>query len=131
MSPVNSNILRLSKADKTPMLDFDGETGVFVMAGVSNPENANDFYIPVIQWLDDFVLTKPQKLIVEVRLDYFSTSSSKMILQVLKKFETLKKNGCNVLIKWIFFEEDEDLREAGQQYSEIVDVPFEFVAYKD
>ena len=54
-----------------------------------------------------------------------------MILQVLKKFEALKKTGADVIIKWIYFEEDEDLKEAGQQYSEIVAVPFEFISYKD
>lgn len=131
MSSANSQVLRLSKADKTPMLDFNGETGVFVMSGVSNPENASEFYQPVLNWLEDFIQSKPKKLTVEIRLDYFSTSSSKMILQLLKKFEALKKNGAEVVIKWIYFEEDEDLKEAGQQYSEIVAVPFEFISYKD
>ncbi len=130
MSP-NSNILRLSKADKTPMLDFDGDRGVFVISGVSNPENAADFYNPIIQWLEEFRQTGPKKLVVEVRLDYFSTSSSKMLLQVLRKFEAMKKDGTELKIVWIYFEDDEDLKEAGYQYAEIVSIPFEFVSYHD
>ena len=33
------------------------------------------------------------------------------------------------MIKWCYPEDDEDMKEAGEEYAEIVDVPFEQVPY--
>lgn len=131
MSTQKDNIFRLSKADNKPMLDFNGDTGIFLISGVSNPENSHEFYTPIIHWLDDFVMSKPKDITLEVRLDYFSTSSSKMILEILKRFELMAKNGTKVKIKWYYFEDDEDLSEAGRQYAELISIPIEVISYTD
>lgn len=34
----------------------------------------------------------------------------------------------NVKVQWHFLEEDEDMEEAGQEFSELVEIPFEFIA---
>jgi hypothetical protein len=45
------------------------------------------------------------------------------------KLEDMHENGKEVLIKWNFPEDDEDMQEAGEEYADIVDVPFEQVPY--
>ena len=32
-------------------------------------------------------------------------------------------------VEWYFHDEDEDMEEAGQEFSELVEIPFEFKAY--
>jgi hypothetical protein len=127
----NPNIFRLSKADNKPLLDFNGETGCFIISGVSNPENAAEFYEPIIAWMDEFAKSSTPTITLEIKLDYFSTSSSKWILQIMKRFEALKTRGIDVKVKWFFHEDDEDLREAGSQYSELVAIPFELIEFTD
>jgi hypothetical protein len=34
-----------------------------------------------------------------------------------------------VLVRWYFPDEDEDMQEAGEEYADMVDVPFEMVSY--
>lgn len=131
MSAEQPNIFRLSKADNKPLLDFNGETGQFLISGVSNPENAAEFYEPILVWMDEFAKSTTPNITLEIKLDYFSTSSSKWILQIMKRFEGLKAKGIDVRVKWYFHEDDEDLREAGSQYSELVAIPFELIEFKD
>ena len=47
------------------------------------------------------------------------------------KLEELHENGNDVLIKWYYPDDDEDMQEAGEEYAEIVDVPFEQISYED
>ena len=45
------------------------------------------------------------------------------------KLEDLHKKGKEVLVKWYFPEDDEDMQEAGNEYADIVEIPFEQIAY--
>jgi hypothetical protein len=38
-------------------------------------------------------------------------------------------NGHEVVVQWYYQEDDEDMQEAGDEYSEIVDIPFEMHSY--
>ena len=51
-----------------------------------------------------------------------------MLLDVLMKLEELHQNGKDVLVKWHYPEDDEDMKEAGEEYADIVDIPFEQIA---
>jgi hypothetical protein len=37
--------------------------------------------------------------------------------------------GKDVLVRWHFPDDDEDMEEAGEEYADIVEVPFEQVSY--
>ena len=131
MSDTKSKIFRLSKADNKPMLDFNGDTGRFQISGVSNPENASEFYAPVLAWMDDYSPGPGQTVSLEIKMDYFGTSSTKWILQIMKRFEAMAAKGVDVSIKWYYYDDDEDLMEAGQQFSELVKIPFQLIAFTD
>jgi tRNA(Phe) wybutosine-synthesizing methylase Tyw3 len=45
------------------------------------------------------------------------------------KLEDLTKKGSEVLVKWHYPEDDEDMQEAGNEYADIVEVPFEQIPY--
>ena len=69
------------------------------------------------------------KTVFTFKLVYFNTASSKLLLDILMKLEDMHENGKEVLIKWYFPEDDEDMEEAGEEYADIVDIPFEQVSY--
>jgi hypothetical protein len=60
-------------------------------------------------------------------MTYFNTASSKIILDILMKLEEIQEAGNEILIEWHYEEDDEDMQEAGEEYSEIVEVPFSFI----
>lgn len=123
--------LTIEGSPKTPMVKLEPETGKLEIKGRSIPENSIEFYKPIVEWLEEYG-ANPQKLTdVHVQLEYFNTSSSKCILDVFKKLETIVKAGHEVLINWYYEEDDEDMLEAGEDYQSIVKVPFKMIEVEE
>jgi hypothetical protein len=111
---------------KTPFVKFE-ENGQLELKGRSIPENSIEFYEPMVSWLEEYATNPQEKTVLHVQLEYFNTSSSKCILDVFKKLEAIKKAGHDVVIKWYYEEDDEDMLEAGEDYQTIISVPFEMI----
>jgi hypothetical protein len=113
----------LEGSPKTPMIYFSAE-GKLEISGRSIPENSVEFYDGILVWLDTYSNSPATKTAMDVKLEYFNTSSSKCILDVFKKLEALKKSGHDVAINWFYEADDEDMLEAGEDYDAIIDLPF-------
>ena len=116
---------------KTPYVKFDGEKGLVEIKGRSIPENSIEFYKPLIDWLDKFSGQPPVKTSVNVKLEYFNTSSSKCILDIFRKLELILKKGNEVEINWYYEEDDEDMFEAGEDYQSIINIPFKMIEMEE
>lgn len=116
---------------KTPSIHFDSETGVLMLKGRSIPENSIEFYNPLNEWLEEYAVTPKNSTIVDVRLEYFNTSSSKCILDFFKKLERVNNNGKEVQVNWYFETDDEDMEEAGEDYEAIVGLPFKIIEVEE
>jgi len=112
---------------KTPTVNFDSASGVLHLRGRSIPENSIEFYKPLVEWLDEYAGKPQSKTAVNIQLEYFNTSSSKCLLDLFKKLESMHKNGNDILVKWYYEEDDEDMLEAGEDYQSIISVPFEMI----
>lgn len=112
---------------KTPTVRFDAEQGFIEVKGRSIPENSIEFYKPLIDWLDRYAKSPKSPTKVNIQLEYFNTSSSKCILDVFKKLETIHKVKNDVIINWYYEEDDEDMLEAGEDYESIIRIPFKMI----
>jgi hypothetical protein len=112
---------------KTPTVRFEANQGLVEIKGRSIPENSVDFYRPLVDWLDRYSQTPKQQTKVNIQLEYFNTSSSKCILDVFKKLETIHKSNHEVVINWYYEEDDEDMLEAGEDYESIIRIPFKMI----
>ena len=121
--------IKIMGTDDTPTVILDAENDIFEISGRSLPEDVTAFYDPILNWLDEYAANPNPKTIFTFKLVYFNTASSKLLLDILMKFEEMRENGMDVLIKWYYPEDDEDMQEAGEEYADIVDVPFEQVSY--
>ena len=116
---------------KTPSVKLNPESGVIEIKGRSIPENSIEFYRPIIEWLDEYAKNPNKDTTVNVQLEYFNTSSSKCILDIFKKLESLKKARNEVVINWYYEEDDEDMLESGEDYESIIRVPFKMIEIVD
>ena len=112
---------------KTPSIEFDGESGVLLLKGRSIPENSIEFYKPLNDWLDGYSSSPQGKTVVDMRLEYFNTSSSKCILDFFKRLEKVNGDITEVHVNWYFETDDEDMEEAGEDYQAIVGLPFSII----
>ncbi len=118
-------ILNLKGTEDTPNILLDKKNGIFEISGRSLPEDSAEFYRPVLDWISSYAAEPNASTDFVLKLEYFNTASSKLILDVLSALEEIK--GMKIL--WYFHDDDEDMEEAGQEFSELVEIPFEFKTY--
>ena len=122
--------LRYEQTDDSPEVILDQEGQRFEISGKSLPEDVVDFYQPVLNWLNEYRKSPNPRTEFSFRLIYFNTASSKLILDILMILEEMAEEGHEILVKWLSLTSDEDMQEAGREYEEMVDVPFEHVTYE-
>ncbi len=110
-----------------PQIDFNAQTGQLEISGRSIPENSYDFYNPLLQWLEQYQDQPQKETQLKIYLEYFNTSSSKYILEVLKKLKEIEKSGSAVTIAWHFDMDDEEMMETGEDYEDITGLNFNFI----
>ena len=116
---------------KTPTIKFEVDKGFLEIKGRSIPENSIEFYKPLIDWLEKYSLSPKVDTSVNIQLEYFNTSSSKCILDVFKKLESIHNKGGKIVINWYYEEDDEDMLEAGEDYQAIINVPFKMIQLEE
>src|SRR6187401_1936221 len=100
-------ILNLEGAEDTPKIILDKKNGIFEISGRSLPEDSAEFYRPVLEWINSYGENSNPSTEFVFKLEYFK----------------------GMKIVWYFHEDDEDMEEAGQEFSELVEIPFEFRTY--
>ncbi len=123
--------IKIERTRKTPDVVFNAETGKIQIEGKSIPENSIEFYKPLVDWLDEYSNNPVENTEVNIKLEYFNTSSSKCILDVFKKLENIYKEDNNVIINWYYEEDDEDMLEAGEDYQSILKIPFKMIEMEE
>ena len=126
---INSQLkpLEIRGAVKTPNITYSPADNYFEISGKSIPEDHNSFFKPVLEWLDDFTANPPEQTKVDVNLEYFNTSSSKILLKIFKTLEKVHLKNKLVEINWHFEEDDLDMKECGQDFSAMLNLPFTLI----
>ena len=118
--------LRIELTQSTPRIYLDKKLSKFELAGKSFPEESRSFYAPLFNWLEEYAKDPNDETLFEFNLEYFNSSSSLIILEILNLLDEIFKNGNKVSVSWNYLYIDEDMLEAGEEYSELVKVPFVF-----
>ena len=115
----------------TPLVNFDPIEGILEMKGRSSPENAIQFYQALISNLDEFIESDSDHFVANFAFEYFNTSSSKCLFDVFKRLLKMSQKEVDLTINWYFEEDDEDMMEAGEDYSDLLDLDFNFIEIED
>ncbi|MDY0199748.1 MAG: DUF1987 domain-containing protein [Bacteroidales bacterium] len=121
--------LVIEPTNETPKVILDREKNVFEFSGNSLPEDVSNFYSPILSWFTEYAKTPNEETKVEFNFEYYNTSSSKMILKLLEMCRDIHRSGYDIEVQWHFLEDDEDMIEAGEDYSENIKVPFKFISH--
>ena len=120
--------IKLTATAKTPEVLFDADKGLISFKGRSIPEHTVEFYKPLHQWIDEYGQNPQAFTTVEIFVEYYNTSSSKSILDLFKRLESIHKMGNDMIVKWYYEDDDEALLESGEEYQSMVDIPFELIS---
>lgn len=110
----------------TPLVRFDPDEGLLEMKGRSSPENSIQFYQKILEQLDEYAIGGGDDFTANFAFEYFNTSSSKCLFDVFKRISKIETTGKTITINWYYEEGDDDMMEAGEDYSDLLDLDFKF-----
>ncbi len=118
--------LIIDATQDTPRIHFDPKNNIFEISNKSLPEDASDFYRPVIDWLENYKRKPNKKTDFSFKLEYFNTASARYISQIITILDKMSKK-YDVKINWYYQEIDEDMLALGEEFYEMTDVDFELI----
>ncbi len=128
------NSLIIESTEFSPKIYFNPKENKFEISGESRPENTSKFYAQLNNWVNefsDFLSENPSasNLLFEFKFEYFNSTSAKFLLDFLQKLEELSKKNAHIKIsiRWFYDKQDEDMRDSGEEFSQLVNLPFEFI----
>lgn len=101
-------------SDRTPTISF--QDGTFSITGRSYMENSVEFYAPVKKMIEEH----NGAIAVEIGLDFFNTSSSKCLMDLLFLVDKKCMTGSDCKIKWSYKIDDEDMRDAAEEFRDLL-----------
>ncbi len=115
----------------TPTIIFDPEKKLFLMRGRSFPDDAHTFYKPALEWLEEYAKNPNGETIFSVMLYYYNSSTAKILLEIFKILQDIHDKGNKVTVRWLYHEEDEIIREQGEDYKDLFTFDFEYISFSD
>lgn len=123
--------LIIKSTAQTPLIKYSVENSKLEFIGRSIPEDVAGFYEPVMRWLKKLALTEPERLKVELLLDYVNSNSTKAILDILKTIQKLKEAGTITELVWYYEEDDEDMMEFGNDLLYLIKTPVKIISLSE
>jgi len=122
--------IQIEPTYKTPAVVFDPQKGDFQIQGNSILVNVEEFYSPLLNWMDEFVeKSTTQKVRFVFDIEYANVASTKRFLFFLYKLVMLKNQGVDVQVDWLYDKSDKYIQEIGEDLAQMLDLPFNFKAY--
>ena len=108
---------------------LDKRNNKFLFEGCSIPENVKDFFKPILKWLNQYKDKSLDETIVEMDFDYFNTSTSMLILEVLYILDEIYDSGKSIKVIWFYKKGDCEMKDAGEEYEDMLNLPFEYIEH--
>ena len=121
--------LYIEQTKATPLIDFNYASNILLIKGQSFPENAFKFYEEIFKWVDEYLISIKEEVLIEIKfnLPYINTSSSKCIMMLLDKFDNAFNNGKSIRVNWYYDMENDSELECAEEFKEDVNMPFELI----
>lgn len=126
--------LHIEPTRSTLAVDFNPERDEFVMQGESYPENALNFFTPVLEWLKRYLEARRpgDDLTLTMDVVYFNSSSSKAFMNLFDLLEDAAAADMSIRVDWRYHEENDVACECGEEFAEdLRRVQFKLTPYGD
>jgi hypothetical protein len=119
--------LEISETRDTPFVLLDAKNNTFKISGNSMPEDSGRFYDPIFDWIEEYIKSPNELTHLVCNLEYFNSSSAKMLYQLFIELENIVEVGKKIKISWHYESEDKLIEEKGLEYQSILSIPFEMI----
>ncbi len=103
------------------------ESGVLEIKGRSIPEDAFDFYTPILNEIQAGVLDTKDKIEIRFHLEYINSGSKKFLSNILGTLDEMYLSGRDMVIYWHFDYDDDSMHELGNDFRVLIKIPFHVI----
>ena len=114
--------MKIEKTATSPEVSL--EPGYLKFSGKSMMENAIDFYGDIHNWVNNYLASHPQEIVVEFDFVYFNSTSAKQILKLLMN---LDESDLKTDIIWQYPKGHDILKLRGVELESMLDCEFRYV----
>ena len=114
--------LLIEETARSPRVHIDFQSGAIALSGESYPEDASQFYGPILKTMQERLTpdaTAP--ITLDMKLVYFNSSSAKAIMNMFQILEDVAKKGRDVIVNWHYEADDDMMEEMGEDFAEDFD----------
>ncbi|MCK5823332.1 MAG: DUF1987 domain-containing protein [Bacteroidales bacterium] len=127
--------LFIEATSTTPKIEFYPNKNLFEISGSSRPEDVRIFYQPILNKLEQFRAEITNKeydyndnpFVFNFKFNYFNSSSAKFILDILIEINNYFIDEINIQVNWFFDDGDDDMKEVGEELTEMLDIQPQYI----
>jgi hypothetical protein len=108
----------IPRTDSTPLVIIDEAKGYMRFEGESYSENVIEFYKVVTEWLNRYLKTDFNVLVFDCSLEYFNSSTSKLLYNILTDMDNTAAKGKDIVINWYADKDNDIIIESGEDFEE-------------
>ena len=116
--------LLIEGTEETPTVHLQ-VGGELSLSGNSYPEDALEFYSPLLSWLDEYRNSPADSTITTFNISYFNSASTMPLLKILSALEVMHKAGNKVQVIWRHAVGDTLMADKAEEMSSLVELPIE------
>jgi hypothetical protein len=114
----------IEESRQRPKVYFNALEGVMNIEGRCLLEFAEDLFDPMNKWLEEYIKNPNKDTVLNISLEYFNSTSAKALIRFLTIAKRLEEK-VNFSVN--FYYDDENVLEYGKDFSEVVDIKFNFI----
>jgi len=123
--------LEIEATYRSPHVVFNPEENKFSFEGNSILVNVDEFYTPLLGWMDKYVKKKSEgKVEIVFDIEHTNLASAKRLVFFLYRIKELQDKGVVVNVCWRYYSNDNDAYEMGQDFAQVLELPIEFIRYE-
>lgn len=119
--------LLIEATEDTPRIHLDPLSGRFEISGRSLPENALEFYEPLMNWVGAFFDGDTPAVEFHLTIEYCNSASTRYMFNMLMDMEEKVAEGRDIKVFWYYRNDDEMIKAKGEELAGMLDLPFERV----
>ena len=117
--------IQIEPSQNSPLVNFDPEKGILLFEGKSLMEDSESFYMPLVNWIIEYMKNPVKCTVVDFKYEYFNTSSSKWLITITKQLKILYDEDPDTKVNWYW--PDDDILEYGEVIRDLVDMPINMI----
>ena len=125
-STMKDSLIISGKSD-TPSIHFNIAQNRFEITGRSLPEDATEFYTPVLKWVKQYVQQPVHDITFDFKLEYYNSASARKIVEIIMALNEIVKKNKEVKFNWYYETDDDMMRDAGEELSILSQAPIQLI----